>query len=157
MELCTTDIIQCQRNRHPILFLDKCIDVYPGKSVTSLKAFSYNEWFFPAHYDDEPTVPGFVLIETMVQSFIMTFLTLEKYKGSKTNFLNLDNTKFRRSVIPGDILIIESNLSTLNRGLASGTSTAYVNEEFCCSADFMVSIRKETDAIFRKINEKNKK
>jgi 3-hydroxyacyl-[acyl-carrier-protein] dehydratase len=156
MELGIIDILKCQKNRHPILFIDKCINVVPGDTVTSLKAFSYNEWYFPAHYEDEPSVPGFILIESLVQSFIMTFLTLEKYKGSKTNFLNVDNVKFRRGVVPGDTLIIESKLQKLKRGIASGSSIASIGNEFCCSADFVVSIRNETDEIFKKLQELTK-
>ncbi len=148
-------IKECQRNRHPILFLDKVVDVTPGKCATGIKAFSYNEWFFPAHYEDEPTVPGFILIETMVQSFIMTFLTMPEYKGSKTNFLNLNNASFRRQIVPGDTLTVKTTLASLKRGIARGTAEATVGEEFACSADFVVSIRSATDAIFKKMREKN--
>ena len=70
----------------------------------------------------------------------MTFLCLEDYKGLKTNFLTINNVKFKRKIIPGDQLIIESNLKNLKRGIASGNSIGRVNNELACSADFVVAI-----------------
>ena len=79
----------CQQNRHPLLFIDKIVDTIPGEEANSIKCFSYNEWFFPAHFEDDPSVPGFILVESMVQTFIMTFLTLEEHKGKKQILLVL--------------------------------------------------------------------
>lgn len=146
-------IISCQRNRYPLLLIDKVVEFIPGKSAISVKNFSYNEWFFPAHFEGEPNVPGFILIESMVQSFIMTFLCQKKYAGKKTNFLNLKNAKFRKKILPGDTLKIKSILNSINRGLASGKSEGYVNGEFACSAEFTVTIPE----IFKKFIPKNKK
>ena len=67
-------IKKCQRNRHPLLFIDQIVEAIPGVSAKGIKCFSYNEWFFPAHFDDEPNVPGFIQVECLVQTFIMTFL-----------------------------------------------------------------------------------
>ena len=103
-------IMACQKNRHPLLFIDKIVDTIPGKEANSIKCFSYNEWFFPAHFEDDPSVPGFILVESMVQTFIMTFLTLEEHKGKKTNFISINNVKFKRMVIPGDVLKINAKL-----------------------------------------------
>ena len=79
-------IKECQQNRHPLLFIDKIVDTTPGEEANAIKCFSYNEWFFPAHFEDDPSVPGFILVEAMVQTFIMTFLTLEEHKGKKNKF-----------------------------------------------------------------------
>lgn len=134
------EIIKHQRNRYPVLLIDKILDINPGKSATGMKCFTYNEWFFPAHFDDEPNVPGFVQIESLVQTFIMTFLCLPEYSGKKTNFISINNIKFKRKIIPGDILIINSTLKSLKRGLATGNSTSYINSEPACSAEFIVSV-----------------
>ena len=80
-------IISYQRNRYPLLLIDKIIDFKPGKSVIAVKNFSYNEWYFPAHFDGEPNVPGFILIESMVQSFIMTFLCQKNMQEIKLTFI----------------------------------------------------------------------
>ena len=72
-------IQECQRNRHPLLFVDQIKEAIPGKSAIGIKCFSFNEWFFPAHFDDEPNVPGFIQVECLVQTFIMTFLMFQSY------------------------------------------------------------------------------
>jgi 3-hydroxyacyl-[acyl-carrier-protein] dehydratase len=58
------EIQKYQQNRYPCFFVDCIEEAIPGKSARGFKNFSYNEWFFPAHFEDEPNVPGFVQIET---------------------------------------------------------------------------------------------
>jgi 3-hydroxyacyl-[acyl-carrier-protein] dehydratase len=130
----------CQRNRYPLLFVDRIYDVEPGVKATGLKCFSYNEWFFPAHFDDEPNVPGFVQVESLVQTFIMTFLTLDGNQGKKTNFLKINNVNFKRKIIPGETLIINAKLDSFRRGLAIGSANSFVDGEIACSAEFVVAL-----------------
>ena len=130
----------CQQNRHPLLFIDKIIDTTPGKEANSLKCFSYNEWFFPAHFDDEPNVPGFIQVECLVQTFIMTFLCIEEYRGMKTNFASINNVQFKRKIVPGETLEINANLSSFRMGIAKGFVESFVKDEKACSAEFMVTV-----------------
>ena len=140
LEFDINGIKECQCNRHPLLFVDRVYDVAPEESAKGLKCFSYNEWFFPAHFKDDPNVPGFVQIETLVQTFIMTFLCKENLRGSKTNFLKVDNVTFKRKVIPGDTMIIHATLDSFRRGIASGSAKSYVGNELACSAKFVVAV-----------------
>ena len=138
-------IIECQQNRYPVLLIDRIISIQPGHESVGLKCFTYNEWFFPAHFADDPNVPGFVQVESLVQTFIMTFLSLEKYKGMKTNFVSINNIKFKRKIIPGDQLIIKAKLNSLKRGLASGNAIGKIEGETACYAEFIVSIPEELE------------
>ena len=133
-------IQDCQRNRYPLLFLDQIINVIPGESAKGIKCFTFNEWFFPAHFDDEPNVPGFIQIECLVQTFIMTFLSLDEHKGKKTNFAGINNAKFKRKIVPGERLDIEAQLSSFKRGIAKGDAVSFVNGEPACSAEFIVTL-----------------
>ena len=133
-------IMACQKNRHPLLFIDKIVNTIPGKEANSVKCFSYNEWFFPAHFEDDPSVPGFILVESMVQTFIMTFLTLEEHKGKKTNFISINNVKFKKMVIPGDVLNINAKLLSFKRGIAKGIAEGSVDGNLACKAEFTVCL-----------------
>jgi 3-hydroxyacyl-[acyl-carrier-protein] dehydratase len=133
-------IIRHQRNRFPVLLIDRITDVVPGKSATGIKCFTYNEWFFPGHFEDDPNVPGFVQVESLVQTFIMTFLCMEEYKGMKTSFLTMNNVKFKRKIIPGEVLTIHSELHSLKRGIAMGASHGTVDGAPACSAEFVVAL-----------------
>ncbi len=129
-----------QRNRHPVLLIDRIVEAVPGQRARGIKCFSYNEWFFPGHFDDEPTVPGFVQVECLAQTFIMTFLCQEAYKGMKTNFASINNVKFKRKIIPGDVLTIDAELQSFRRGVAQGVATSAVDGELACSAEFVIVI-----------------
>ena len=136
----------CQQNRYPLLFVDQIFDVVPGESAKGLKCFTYNEWFFPPHFEDDPNVPGFVQVECLVQTFIMTFLSISEYSGNKTNFVSMNNVAFKRKIIPGETLLIDSQLTSFRRGLAKGHATSTLKEEVACSADFVITV----PAIFEK-------
>ena len=133
-------IQQYQQNRYPLLFIDYLEEAVPGKSAKGHKNFTYNEWFFPAHFTDEPNVPGFVQIEALTQLFLMTFLTLPGNKGKKTGFIAIENARFKKKIIPGDRLDIQAELKSYRRGLAKGTSVGYLNGEVACSADLVIAI-----------------
>lgn len=134
------EIQQYQQNRYPCFFVDRIEEAVPGRSAHGYKNFTFNEWFFPAHFSDEPNVPGFIQIETLTQVFLMTFLTLPENKGKKTGFVSVRNARFRRKIVPGDRLDIEAELAFFRRGLAKGTSKGYVNGELCCSVELEIAI-----------------
>lgn len=133
------EIQKYQRNRYPLLFIDFVKEVVVGKSAKGHKNFSFNEWFFPAHFEDEPNVPGFIQLESMTQMFLMTFLTMQDNKGKKTAFIS-SNAKFSKKIIPGDRLDLEANLQFYSRGVAKGSVKGMVNGEFACSVDLTIAI-----------------
>lgn len=139
------EIIDFQQNRYPMLFVDKVVSINPGKSATGLKNFTYNEWFFPSHFPGDPNVPGFIQIETLVQVFLLTFLSIPGYKGMKTSFVSLNNVKFKKKILPGDCLEIYSELISFKRGIASGFATSKVGTVEATSAEFKVSIPEVLD------------
>lgn len=140
MELGIPEILKIQKNRHPLLFIDKVIDLVPGKSATAIKNYSYNEWFFPPHFKDDPNVPGFIQIESLVQTFIMTFLSIEGNQDNKTNFLKINNATFKKKIVPGDVSTIYAELESFKRGLAKGKARSEVDGEIACKAEFLVSL-----------------
>jgi len=133
-------IIEHQRNRYPVLLIDKIVDLVPGERATGIKCFTYNEWYFPGHFDDDPNVPGFVQIECLAQTFIMTFLSKPEYKGMKTNSATINNIKFKRKIVPGDVLRIQAKLKTFKRGIATGSAMSDVEGQPACSAEFVVVV-----------------
>lgn len=130
----------CQRNRYPLLFIDKVTEAVPGKYAKAVKNFTFNEWFFPAHFNDEPNVPGFVQIEALTQTFLMTFLTLDKYRGEKTSFVSISNAKFKRRLVPGDRLEIHAQLDSFRRGIARGRVESFVDGEAAASLELVVAV-----------------
>ena len=133
-------IQQYQQNRYPCLFIDYVDEVVPGKKATGYKYFTFNEWFFPVHFPDEPNVPGFVQIEALTQLFLMTFLTLPGNKGKKTGFVSIEKAKFKKKIVPGKRLDIQAELKSYRRGLAKGYSIGYIDGEVACSVELVIAI-----------------
>jgi 3-hydroxyacyl-[acyl-carrier-protein] dehydratase len=121
------------------LFIDYVKEAISGKSAVGHKNFSYNEWFFPAHFEDEPNVPGFVQIEALTQMFLMTFLTLPGMEGKKTAFIK-NEAEFKKKIIPGDRLDIEAYLESYKRGIARGYAVGYLNGVTACREKFIIAV-----------------
>lgn len=129
-----------QQNRYPLLFVDKITEALPGSYAKGYKNFTYNEWFFPAHFIDEPNVPGFIQIEMLTQVFLMTFLTIPEYKGKKTGFVSVKNARFKKKIVPGDRIDAEAELTSFKRGLAIGKAVGYVSGETACSIELEIAV-----------------
>lgn len=134
------EIQKYQQNRHPCFFLDFVDEVIPGKSAKGYKTFSYNEWFFPCHFADEPVVPGFIQVEMLTQMFLMTFLTLDGNKGKKTAFISIKDAIFKKKVVPGNRIDIIANLNKYSHGFALGTAEGYLNDELACKINLTIGI-----------------
>lgn len=128
------------RIRYPYIMIDYIKEVIPGKSARGYKNLSANEWFFPCHFPNEPNMPGMLQIEALVQMFSMAILTLPDNKGRTTRFVSVDNIKFKKEVLPGDRLDIESKVDSWKRGIAKGSGIGYINGKVACSADFVICI-----------------
>lgn len=133
-------IQQYQQNRYPLLFVDKITEAAPGEYAKGYKNFSYNEWFFPAHFEDEPNVPGFVQVEALTQVFLMSFLTIPEYKGRKTGFVSIKNARFKKKIIPGDRLDVEATLYSFRRGFAKGRAVGYIDGEVACTLELEIAV-----------------
>lgn len=129
-----------QQNRYPLLFIDFVDEVLPGKFAKGYKNFSFNEWFFPVHFEDEPNVPGFIQVEMLTQMFLMTFLSLPSNQGKKTSFVKISSAHFYKKIVPGNRIDIESYLDFYSRGVAKGRSMGMLNGEICCSIELTVAI-----------------
>jgi 3-hydroxyacyl-[acyl-carrier-protein] dehydratase len=140
LEFGTEEIRKCMLNKYPWQYLDKAVSVEPGKFVHAIKNYSYNEWFFPPHFEGDPSVPGFIQIETCMQAFLLTFLSLDEYKRAETADTLLDNIQLKRKIIPGDTLELKAALSGFKRGIGKGRVESFVNGEPACSFDAVACI-----------------
>ena len=118
----SADIQMIQRiipHRYPFLLVDKVVDIDGTQSAVGIKNVTMNEPHFQGHFPGMPIMPGVTIIEAMAQTAsVMVGVTLEMAdKEMKVYFMAIDKCKFRRKVVPGDVLRME--VSTL-RGKAGG-------------------------------------
>ena len=146
-------IRECMLNKYPWLFLDRVIDIQPGKFVKAIKNFTYNEKFFPTHFPGDPSVPGFIQIECCMQSFLLTFLSLEQYKRRETADRLLMNVQLKRKIVPGNTLELFATLDRFSRGVAKGRVESYVNGEQAVSFEVTAVVVDELDRFKPKLKE----
>ena len=93
-------------HRYPFLLIDKVRDIVAGESCVGIKNVTNNEPHFQGHFPDMPIMPGVMIIEAMAQtSGVLVGVTLDLIdKQAKVFFMGVDAVKFRRKVVPGDVL-----------------------------------------------------
>lgn len=100
-------------HRYPFLLVDKVDELEPGKRAVGYKSVTFNEYFFQGHFEQEPVMPGVLIIEALAQVGAIAVLSHEDYKGKMAYFGGINNAKFRKKVIPGDVLRLEVEMIKL--------------------------------------------
>ncbi len=142
MEGFSLDSVQLQEyqpNRYPFLMIDYVDEVIPGKSAKGYKNLTMNEWFFPIHFPGAPNMPGALQLEALAQMLTVAITTLPGNKGMVTHALS-HTIRFRKEVLPGEKLVIETTVLSWNRGIAKGKGVAYTAGEVACEADMLITI-----------------
>jgi UDP-3-O-[3-hydroxymyristoyl] N-acetylglucosamine deacetylase/3-hydroxyacyl-[acyl-carrier-protein] dehydratase len=131
-------------HRYPFLMVDKIMSI-SGNEIVGIKNITANEPFFQGHFPDEPVMPGVLMIEAMAQVGGLLVLNSQKGKFS-TYFIRIDNVKFRKKVVPGDVLVFKINLtSSIRRGIANVKGLVYVGDKVVAEGEFMAQIVKQTE------------
>lgn len=100
------DLMRLLPHRYPFLLVDRIIKIDADNSCIGIKNVTINEPFFPGHFPARPVMPGVLLIEGMAQTAgaICTLSRGDKKPPKSVLFLTVDKAKFRRPVVPGDIV-----------------------------------------------------
>lgn len=105
----SADLALIQRiipHRYPFLLIDRVERIVPGKSCVGIKCISFNEPQFQGHFPGMPIFPGVMIIEAMAQTAgVLVGLSMDLVdKGARVFFMGVESAKFRRKVVPGDVL-----------------------------------------------------
>ena len=146
MPLLYEDIIKLLPHRYPFLLVDKVIDITLGTSIVAQKNVTNNEYFFQGHFPDKPIMPGVLIIEAMAQAAgIMAILEIQKNSIDSRNsrlvyFMSIDKVKFRKPVVPGDILRLEAEKLRSSTRVWKLTGKAFVENNLVAEAEFVAII-----------------
>jgi 3-hydroxyacyl-[acyl-carrier-protein] dehydratase len=124
-------------HRPPFLFVDKLLALEPGQSARGIWHLTGDEWFFPGHFPGRPTLPGVLQTEAIAQLGAVAVLTDERFAGKLPLFGGLDSARFRRQVVPGDVLTLEVELGRMSARAGKGTGRALVNDQVACEASLL--------------------
>ena len=126
-------------HRYPFLLVDKLIEVTEQR-IVGIKNVTINEPFFQGHFPGHPIMPGVLILEAMAQVGGVGTLSLKNNTGKLAYFMAIDNARFRRPVMPGDVLRIEVDLLKSRMGVIQVHAVAKVEDKVVTEADMMFAL-----------------
>jgi 3-hydroxyacyl-[acyl-carrier-protein] dehydratase len=127
-------------HRYPFLFVDRVEELEPGKRAVGYKNITMNEYFFQGHFPQEPVLPGVIMIEALAQVGAVALLSMEKFNGKIAYFGGINKAKFRRKVVPGDVLKLEVEIIKMKGPAGIGKAIATVNGEKAVVAELTFAV-----------------
>ncbi|WP_028919077.1 3-hydroxyacyl-ACP dehydratase FabZ [Pseudoxanthomonas suwonensis] len=133
-------------HRYPFLLVDKIVDLdLEAKRIVGVKNVSYNEPFFQGHFPGQPIMPGVLIIEALAQAGgVLTQLSLGRDAQSKLFYMvKVDNARFSRQVVPGDVLELHVQVKRVIRNMAVYYGEAKVDGEIAACAEVLCAGTRE--------------
>ena len=127
-------------HRDPFLLLDEITRLEVLKHATGIKHVKNDEDYFRGHFPEKPVMPGVLIVEALAQTGAVVILSSPEYKGKIAYFAGIKNAKFRKSVLPGDTLRLEVEITRLRCTFGIGEGKAFVGDEMVCEAELMFAI-----------------
>lgn len=117
-------------HRYPFLLVDKIIECDDDSQIVGIKSVTMNEPFFQGHFPEFPVMPGVLIVEAMAQvACILAMRVLKKEGHSSVFFTGIDGVKFRKPVVPGDVLRLELTKTKQRGSLFRFDGKALVEEQ----------------------------
>jgi 3-hydroxyacyl-[acyl-carrier-protein] dehydratase len=141
-EIDISEILARLPHRYPFLLIDRAFEYVPMKSVRGVKAVTFNEPFFQGHFPGRPIMPGVMMVEAMAQTgAILISKSLEiDVQRHTVFFMSVDGAKFRRPVVPGDMLEMRAEVEFARRGIFKFTGRAEVAGQRAAEAVFAAKV-----------------
>jgi len=131
-------LLQLLPHRYPFLLVDRLENIRHGISATGIKNVTFNEPHFQGHFPGQPVMPGVLIIEAMAQSAIALVMNSPgiETEGKIALFTSIDKARFRRPVVPGDILEMKIELVKARGPLWKFHGAASVSGDLAAEADY---------------------
>jgi len=126
------EIMEIIPQRAPFLMIDKVEEYVPGISCTAYKTVCINEPYFEGHFPGNPIMPGVLIVEALAQTGAVAILSKEENKGKNALFGGIDGLKFKKQVVPGDVLKLEVKIIKEKGPIGVGEAIATVDGKVAC-------------------------
>lgn len=136
----TKEIMNIIPHRSPFLLIDTIEELEPGVRAVGKKCVSFNEPYFAGHFPGNPVMPGVLIIEAMAQVGAVALLGLPQWKGKTAYFVGIDKAKFKKKVLPGDVLMLETRIVKCKGQIGMGEAEAYVDGKLAAKAELTFAI-----------------
>ncbi len=138
--LTTKEIMEIIPHRHPFLLVDTIEELEPGVRAKGKKCVTYNEPFFAGHFPGEPVMPGVLVVEALAQVGAVALLTQPDFKGKTAYFGAINSAKFKKKIVPGDVLLLETEIIKRKGPIGIGSAKAYVDGKLAVQAELTFAI-----------------
>ena len=136
----TKQIMEIIPHRQPMLLIDTIEELEPGKRGVGKKCVSFNEPYFAGHFPNEPVMPGVLTVEALAQVGAVVILSCPEFKGKTAYFGAINSCKFKRKIVPGDVVYLEVEMIRQKGPIGIGKATATVDGEVAVSAELTFAI-----------------
>ena len=133
-------IMEILPHRQPMLLLDSIEEIEYGVRAVAKKCVSYNEPYFAGHFPQEPVMPGVLIVEALAQTGAVAILGKEENRGKTAYFAAINSAKFKRKVVPGDVLTLETEIRKQKGAIGIGKAVAKVGDETACIAELTFAV-----------------
>ena len=138
------EVLEYLPQRYPILMIDKVKECDPGKRIVAIKNVSANEPQFLGHFPGRPIMPGVLILEAMAQAAgVMVFSAMDRpqMEHSLYYYVGIDKARFKKPVVPGDVLELEVNFERSLRGIGKFNCVARVDGQTVAEATILCTVR----------------
>ncbi len=136
MELNIQDIMKILPHRYPFLLVDRIVELEVGTRAVGIKNVTINEPFFQGHFPGHPIMPGVLILEALAQVGGVAAALAEKDVDDKvTYFVGIDKARFRKPVMPGDVLRLQMEIIYCRRGIYCFAGKAFVDDKLVAEAE----------------------
>ena len=141
MELNSNQIQEILPHRYPFALVDRITDYEAGKWAQGIKCVSVDEMQFCGHFPQQHVMPGVLIIEALAQVGAIALLTEEENKGKIAFFGGIKNARFKKQVVPGDVLEMECELTERKGPVGYGKAVAKVDGKVAVVCELTFAIQ----------------
>jgi UDP-3-O-[3-hydroxymyristoyl] N-acetylglucosamine deacetylase/3-hydroxyacyl-[acyl-carrier-protein] dehydratase len=143
-QLDATQVMQILPHRYPFLFIDG-VSKIEGNKVTAFKNVTINEPYFQGHFPGHPIMPGVLQLELIAQTAGILMLRQAENLGQLAYFIAADDVKWRKPVLPGDVLMVEVELTKIRGKLGKARGICKVDDEVVSEAEITFMLRSASE------------
>lgn len=142
MELNSREIMEILPHRYPFLLVDKITELEAGVKAVGIKNVTANEMHFLGHFPGNPIMPGVLILEALAQTGAVALLSEEENRGKLVFFGGVKSARFKKQVIPGDVLELHCEIIKRKGSVGIGLAKAIVGGKIAAEAELTFAIER---------------